>query len=298
MLQEFNDRMTRFLIKRVSYVDKIGSLLMKANLIYLNYPVNDGPRYGYGAPPHPGLYEIINANRAAYKEVLTAFLDYKDYYTLIPRLPVEGDPLRPSWKNYGIGSFDALQIYAFLAMHRPAKYFEIGSGSSTKFAMQAIRDHGLKTRITSFDPHPRAEIDAICDRVVRKPIEQADPGLFSQLEAGDILFVDDGHRVFMNHGPTVFFMDILPELKPGVILGIHDIFLPYDYPPEWRRLYYTEQYLLAAVLLASPERFEIMLPCRFVSEDAELRAIMSPLWESPSLKGAETQGISFWARLR
>lgn len=296
-MTRLNDLMTSFFLNHSSLMNRLGELLMKAKLIYLNYPVNPEPRYGYGKPPHPELYRIIAANEETYRNILNGLLKYTDSYLRIPRILPRDDNINPSWINYGIGAFDALQIYGFLCLYNPQNYFEIGSGSSTKFARRAIVDHDLRTRIYSFGPNPRHEIDAICDFSFRLPLEETDITLFDELGEGDIIFVDDGHRIFENHGPTVFFMEILPRLSKGVIVGIHDIFLPYDYPPEWLRLYYSEQYLLAAFLLANSAGFEILLPCKFVSEHPRLRDIMSSLWANPMMKGAQVDGISFWMKI-
>jgi hypothetical protein len=66
-------------------------------------------------------------------------------------------------------------------------------------------DQGLQTSVTSIDPQPRAEVEALCDRAVRRPVETVDLALFDELEAGDILFVDNSHRSFMNsNSPSCF----------------------------------------------------------------------------------------------
>src|SRR5207249_4908129 len=147
---------------------------------------------------------------------------------------------------------------SFITMNNPKRFFEIGSGDSTRFARQAIRDHQLQTTITSFDPRPCAKIDDICDHSFRTPLEECNPEIFNQLEAGDILFVDGSHRVFTNSDVTVVFVEILPLLKPGVFIQFHDICLPYDYPQEWNRRFYSEQYLLATYILAQTNVFEII----------------------------------------
>ena len=74
--------------------------------------------------------------------------------------------------------------------------------------------------------------------------------------------------------------------------------LPEDYPPEWLDRFYSEQYLLAAYLLAGGDRFSVELPNHFVSTDAELAAILAPLWDDPALAGVERHGGSFWIRTR
>ena len=113
---------------------------------------------------------------------------------------------------------------------------------------------GFETRIVSIDPQPRAEVDELCDRVLRVPLEAADLSVFDELSDGDVLFFDGSHRTFMNSDATVFFLEVLPRLADGVLVGVHDVFLPYDYPRDFADRYYSEQYLLAAHLIAGNPR--------------------------------------------
>lgn len=255
------------------------------------YPVKSTPRYGYGKPPHSRLYEIINRNRPAYRRTLKSFLKFRNQFQeIVLDTPIEC--LEPSWFNYWLSAFDSVSLYSMLSLHNPERFIEIGSGWSTKFARRAIFDHGLKTKIVSIDPYPRADIDILCDTVIRKPLEEVDLSLFDELESGDILFVDGSHHCCMNSDVTVVFLDILPGLKPGVLVQFHDIYLPYDYPEEWGS-YYSEQYLLAACLLAESRKFDIVLPNAFITHDAELSSILAPLWQE--LQTQEfNKGLSFW----
>lgn len=265
--------------------------------LFIDYPVNPQPRYGYGKPPHPRLYEIIDRNRESYKRVLALLLRYTDSLVQIARVETDPRSPRPAWINGWLPGLDAVALYGLLCLHNPRRYFEVGSGNSTKFARQAIIDHRLRTTITSIDPYPRAEIDTLCDRSYRQPLEEIDLSLFEELEDGDILFIDHSHRVFMNSDATVVFLDVLPRLKPGVLVEFHDIMLPFDYPIAWKHWYYSEQYVLAAYLLAEGSRFDILLPNTFVSSDPELRAILSPLWADERMQGIETHGASFWIQI-
>ena len=101
--------------------------------------------------------------------------------------------------------------------YRPHTYLEIGSGITTCFAYRAIRDVGSDTQIVSIDPEPRTSIDAICTNVIRDGLETCHTTIFEDLVANDILF-DGSHRSFINSDVTVFFIDILPRLQPGVIV--------------------------------------------------------------------------------
>lgn len=262
--------------------------------IYLDYPVKPKARYGYGKPPHSELNRIIEENKGLYKSYLVRFLDFKEYLGNINRLESKDRPESPCWMNGWFSGLDAVVLYCFLSIFKPERYIELGCGNSTKFARQAILDQGLNTHITSVDPHPRAEIDNICDRVIREPVEDLELSIFKELKAGDILFVDNSHRVFMNSDVTVVFLDILPMLPPGVLVHFHDIFLPYDYPPEWGARYYSEQYLLAAYLLARGNKCEVVMPNAYISNDPELMEVVLPLWAGTTMEGVQTTGGSFW----
>jgi hypothetical protein len=228
----------------------------KQQAILLDYPVRCVPRYGYGKPPHQALYEMIAARRAAYEKTLRAFLPCVNDLAVIPVHAIDSEPDDPHWVNGFLPGLDAVAIYGFLAIRNPGLYTEIGSGNSTKFARSAIRRRRLQTRITSIDPTPRANVAAIVDDIIVRPLEDVDVRLFDELGEGDMLFFDGSHRSFMNSDVTVFFLEILPRLRPGVLVGIHDICLPLDYPPAYAPHFYSEQYLLATYLLGGASRME------------------------------------------
>lgn len=266
---------------------------MPVKNITLDYPLNTQPRYGYGKAPHEKLYRIINRNRLNYVEYMSNFVKYSDLFSGIDADLPENDP-RPRWVNDWISGFDLITLCATLAMYNPRQYIEIGSGNTTKFARQTISHYNLRTKIISIDPEPRSEIDLLCDELIRDALENIDLGLFTELEAGDIIFVDNSHRVFMNSDVTVVFLDILPCLKPGVLLHFHDIFLPFDYPPTWTERYYSEQYMLAVYLLSGSRNFEILMANHFINLDEELSSVLNLLWEQ--IPYVTRHGASFWIR--
>ena len=264
--------------------------------IFLDYPVHPTPRYGHGSPPHPELTALFERGRERYRELLVRCAGLADS---MARIPVRGEAgsMEPAWINGFLPGLDAAALYGMLALDPPETYLEVGSGNSTRFARRAIRDHGLRTKIVSIDPHPRVEIDSIADRVIRAPLETVDLSLLTALEPRDVLFLDGSHRTFMNSDVTVAFLEILPRLARGVRVQIHDICLPYDYPPEWVERYYSEQYLLAAYLLAGAGSSTILIPNAFVSGDAELSRLLDPLWDRPGLEDVERHGSSFWMEM-
>jgi hypothetical protein len=267
-------------------------------VIFLEYPVNSRQRWDK-QNPNPYLHNIINQNRELYQSELQAFLELSKYFVTIPKEHKDNAPLNePRWINGWMPALDGVALYGFLVKCKPKLYIEIGSGNSTKFARKAIVDHALDTKIVSIDPCPRAEIDEICDEVIRKPVEEVNLEIFDRLDNNDILYIDNSHRVFMNSDATALFLDVLPRLKSGVLVQIHDITLPYDYPIEWIERYYSEQYVLAAYVLAKGELFDIILPNMFISNDKELKKILSPLWQKEEMANVETHGCSFWLRIK
>ncbi len=203
----------------------------------------------------------------------------------------ETDPSLPFWSNPWLPALDGATLYGLVATRRPALYMEVGSGFSTKFARLAIRDHGLDTRIVSIDPQPRAEVDALCDEVVRSPYEDIDLDLLDRLGPGDMLFVDNSHRAFTNSDVTVFFTETLPYLRPGVIYGIHDTFIPHDYPREWNDRFYAEQYLLMCYLAGGAGGDEILLGTHHVASSPHLLEHLRP--SLPPIEAALVGG-GFW----
>jgi hypothetical protein len=274
-------------------------LMPRYQKLILEYKVDMKPRYGYGLKPHKQLYEIINANRSVYEFYIQAMLKFRSVFHGIKTSDKELDENEPAWNNDFLPGLDIVALYTLLNEFKPDKYIEVGSGNSTKVARKSIRDNKLFTKIVSIDPFPRANIDHLADKVIRKPLENIeDFGEITSLKANDILFIDNSHRVLPNSDANVCFLELLPQLSRGVIVHIHDIYLPYDYPQEMCDRFYSEQYMLAAFLLANPEKYEVIFPGIFISEDKALSDSLEPIWQSPNTSSVEKHGGSFWLRIR
>jgi hypothetical protein len=254
-------------------------------------------RYGAGRPSHPGLARIIEGGRARYEAVLDALGAIQADFASIPSGGTY-EMREPLWLNGWFPPLDGMALTHFLRRHNPARFIEIGSGVSTKFARRAVELYGLRTHMTSIDPQPRNQIDTLCDTVIRQPLEDADPSIFEALEPGDILFLDSSHRAFQGSDVTVFFLDILPRIKPGVIVHIHDIYLPDDYISGHVHRLWNEQYLLATALLFGEGGFEILFPGWFVHRDPALSARANRLLRTGPLEGINLYGASFWLTKR
>jgi predicted O-methyltransferase YrrM len=266
--------------------------------LFLEYKVDFKPRYGHGKPPHKQLYDMIDAGRLKYSQLLQEALNYKDVFHSIKKMDEETDALKPAYNNGYLPGLDIIMLYTLIASYKPKTYFEIGSGNSTKIAYKAIKETGLPAKITSIDPKPRAEIDQLADTIVREPFESVNFETIFSLKENDILFIDNSHRILPNSDSMVFYLEVLPRLSKGVLVHIHDIYLPYDYPQFMCNRFYSEQYGLAMYLLANSEKYKPLLPNYFISQDAELREILNPVWNHPNMVGIERHGGSFWLTIQ
>jgi len=214
-------------------------------------------------------YDMLKQTAPRHQQWAEKFIKHMP---LLRQVPVHSNPqgTQPFWLNDWFPPLDAIATYTIIAELQPKIYLEIGSGNSTKFARKAVDDHNLSTQIISIDPHPRAEIDTLCHQVIRQPLEDVDLSIFSSLSADDVLFLDSSHRALQNSDVTVFFTKILPIIPKGVLWGLHDIFLPYDYPEGWTQRLYNEQYLLMLYLLGGHKMDEIEMPVRFMTYCTDL----------------------------
>jgi predicted O-methyltransferase YrrM len=196
---------------------------------------------------------------------------------------------------------DADLLYAVIRRHRPARVLELGAGFSTlvsAMAARANREDGDETRVTSCDPYANgagaAQVDGL-EAIIPIAAEELQSDLFSELVAGDVLFIDSSHTVRIGGDVVHLFCEVIPQLAPGVIVHVHDVYLPYEYPREWMdrmRWYWAEQYLLQA-LLAGNDRLEVLAGAYALwREDAErLRRTI------PNIDPAHPP-ISFWLRVQ
>lgn len=270
---------------------------MAAKIKIGNYGYTCQPRWGFGRPTHPRLTEIIGRHRAEYARQIERLTTLADHFAAIPMEAPE-DSSSPRWMNPWFTALDAIMLTGMLVRHNPRLFLEIGSGNSTKFARHAISAKDLRTKIISIDPQPRAEVDSLCDEIIRAPAEFVDATVFSRLKSGDILFIDSSHRSLENSDVTALFLEVLPDLPPGVIVHVHDVYLPHDYPPQAEGLMYNEQYLLAALLLGDGKWLEPAFPNYAAIQDPQLSAKLAPLWQAIGTNAFPAPSTSFWLNIK
>lgn len=158
--------------------------------------------------------------------------------------------------NQMFGKLDQASVWAITRYHKPRTVVEIGAGFSSYVfskAMDACRQSSRRCKShIAIEPFRTHVLDALQDKmdVIKKPLQDVDLDFFERLQANDILFIDSSH-ITRPYGDVVYeFLHILPTLRPGVIVHVHDIFLPDDYPEAWMKQHrsYTEQWVLAAFL--------------------------------------------------
>jgi hypothetical protein len=191
------------------------------------------------------------------------------------------DDRAPYWGNGYFAGDDARCLVAMLRHYNPRRYVEIGSGNSTRFARWAIDLWGLRSHVACIDPAPRAHVAHLADAIVEKSLLEVDPGVFAELEGGDILFHDGSHIAFNGTDTTALFLEVLPRIRPGVVFHIHDICLPWEYTEAFDNRGYNEQYLLAAMLLFG-SGWEVLAPVTYLQRKGRLKH----------------GGTSFWMRKR
>jgi hypothetical protein len=257
-------------------------------VIVFDYPYVSKPRPSFkNSRAARMVEEDYERNAAVYLKKIETIASNGKLFAGIPLAPGK-DPTEPNWVNDWLTPLDEAMIYTLLKEKNPPRYVECGSGNSTKFAARAIRDNGLRTKIISIDPRPRAEIDAICDKIFRIPFEEMDLGFFRGLTGEDIFVMDGSHRSFPNSDVTVFFTEALPELPSGMIYGIHDIAFPWE---SYTERYYNEQYMLAAYLTGGAMGDKIHFPARYIAESTGL---VKKLDEDAGVPGLRFSGKSYF----
>lgn len=185
--------------------------------------------------------------RADFAAVVDLIDDYRVDLLAIAA-DADAEPPPPKWCQDWFAGLDAALLYTLIRHHRPRRVFEIGCGHSTRFVARAVADGGLATEITAIDPAPRATIDGLPVRVLHHPVQQIDPAAFAAMEAGDVLIVDSSHVLMPGSDVDVILNDILPRLSSGVLVHVHDVFLPDPYPAAWRWRGYNEQVAVAPMI--------------------------------------------------
>ncbi len=210
----------------------------------------------------------------------------------------------PVLDNEFFGLFDSSLLDAVLAKNKPKRYVEIGSGFSTLVARASISASGLDTRVICIDPQPRADVADICDELIRQPFQNAAPSIANLLTDGDVVMFDGSHHAHAGSDVTCFFFELIPSLPTGVICGVHDIYLPWDYASDVAPHYWSEQYLLAGWIMGGSRGLDLLYPAYFATApNGPAREFAENLSERIgadgfAIPGFHRRGTTCWLRVQ
>lgn len=184
-----------------------------------------------------------------------------------PFAPEPRAGLRYYFENGVFEYGDAMFLYCLLRHLRPRRVVEVGSGFSSAVMLDTAELFlDSSTRLTFVEPWPDRLLTLVKPRdleravLIREKVQCVDPALFQELESGDVLFVDSTHIARLGSDVNHYVFEILPHLKPGVVVHFHDVFYPFDYPVAWfeEGRAWNEAYLLRAFLSFNPT-YEVLL---------------------------------------
>jgi len=169
---------------------------------------------------------------------------------------------------------DAEIYYQFIRQLKPKNILEIGSGYSTLIALEAIKKNKdidqINTEITCVEPYENKWLDDLNIKILRKKIENIEESYYLNLKSGDILFIDTSHIIRPQGDVLKIFLEVLPILNKGVMIHVHDIFTPKDYPEQLiikENKFWNEQYLVEALIM-NHHRYEIILLLNYLKNNA------------------------------
>jgi predicted O-methyltransferase YrrM len=225
---------------------------------------------------------------------------FKDEYTAIPE-GASTQEFHYYLGNVAFEAVDAEMLFGLIRLLKPRRMYEIGSGFSTLLTADALRRNrvdGYSCRFIAIDPDASAELEAKLPRDValwRVPVQEVSLDEFESLCENDILFIDSSHVCKIGSDVQFLFLEVLPRLRPGVVVHIHDIFMPVEYPKQWvldEHRFWNEQYLLQT-FLSFNATFEVLWAGQWMHikyPDLLMKAF-------PSYKAGVSAG-SFWFRRR
>lgn len=193
--------------------------------------------------------------------------EFSKYYAEIPFAAKKNEATRYYFENPFFSYTDAIFLYSMMRQYKPKKIIEIGSGFSSAVMLDVNTIFfNNEIDLTFIEPYPDrlnqllTTKDKKTTNLVEKNVQNVSLDIFEQLNAGDILFVDSSHVVKTGSDVNYIIFEILPKLKPGVIIHFHDIFYPFEYPKEWvfTKRNWNEDYFLKAFLMYNTN-FSILL---------------------------------------
>jgi predicted O-methyltransferase YrrM len=193
-----------------------------------------------------------------------------------------GDYLANQQQGFGPGypALDARTLYFMLREHKPARYLEVGSGLSTYYATLAARrnaEDGAPLQITCIEPYPFDALKALAGfELVQGFVQDVPVSRFEALESGDVFFIDSSHALKIDSDVAYLYLEVLPRIKPGVLVHIHDVPFPFNVPfpaDTWlfgeRWPVYWNEAMVVQAFLAFNTEFEVLLSTPMIRHEDE-----------------------------
>jgi len=252
----------------------------------------------------PSELVAVDMNDSVQLDLLrTRFQKFRDEYEQFPTTTPE-EPGHFYLNNHLFDGTDALVAYCMTRHFQPQLIIEVGSGFSSLLLGQAATKNN-NSALICIEPFPQEFLKhgfRGLDSLIEKKVQDMDLDFFSQLGPSDVLFIDSSHTVKIGGDVNYLFLEVLPRLKPGVIVHVHDIFFPFDYRRDWVKeelRFWTEQYLLQAFLAFNSE-FEVLMANRYLAHKypEDLKAAFPSLGKlkADSKDSINWGGGSFWMR--
>ena len=231
-------------------------------------------------------------HRESMNSLLLDFKPYQNEYSLIHQ--------ESGYTSNGDGAI----LYSMLRELKPTTVIEVGSGYSTVVMDEALKASseldGVERNIISIEPYPKPVLRALIKqservKLIENKVEFLDVSIFTQLTAGDLLFIDTSHVIDVANDVHFLYLRVLTQLPVGVIIHIHDIRFPYEYPKDWllkAKKHWGEQYLLH-MFLAYNDSFEIIFASNYLCQND--RKTMSSILHGLDNEGEGWPG-SFWIK--
>ncbi len=221
-------------------------------------------RYDYAAglpetvPVYDAVERLFRRDDAAFEAFIDEMATHLDTFRTF-----DGTGSSPRWGGAMLPPLDGAAAYAMVRRAAPRRIVEIGSGDSTRFLVRAARDAGARCAIVCIDPQPRRAIEDLGVDFRRRMLGEEDVALCETLEPGDILFIDSSHIMMQGMDVDIEFNRIFPVLRPGVLVHVHDVFLPFGYPEHWSSRFFNEQNALIGWLISG--YFRVVFPGHYAT---------------------------------
>jgi predicted O-methyltransferase YrrM len=216
------------------------------------------------------------------------------YYEEVRGLAFYDNASSAGW-GPGFGAVESQVLHCVVRSLCPRRILEIGSGVSTACMLDAVKRNEQEgrpgTKITCIEPHPRPAFQSLQGvRLMRELCQVVPKDAFDELDRGDLLFIDSSHSVKVGSDVLKIYLEIIPNLAPGVIIHIHDVYLPFLYPRDALETFFGwQETSLLAALMTNNSRLSALacLSALHYDRQIELRALLTDY-----MPQADEQGLS------